>query len=101
MIALTVHLDVHQEKMTEFLAAIEENAKRTFNDEPGCKYFDVTQDAKNPTRFVFYELYEDEAAMQYHRTTPHFFKWREAVDVCVVKGSQVNMVCNRLFHHAG
>lgn len=100
MIALIVNLEVHPERLDQFLNAIRENAEHTFNDEVGCRYFDVTQDTKNPTRFVFYELYDDDAAIDAHRRAPHFAKWREAADVCVVKGSQVNTVCTQLFHHA-
>lgn len=100
MIALIVTLDVYPEHLDQFLAAIKENSERTFTDEPGCVYFDVTQDIKNPTHFVFYELYKDEAAIEAHRAAPHFSKWREAADICVVKGSQVNTFCNQLFHRA-
>lgn len=100
MIALIVTLDVHPERLDEFLAAIKENAERTFTDEPGCRYFDVTQDLRNPTHFMFYELYEDEAAIEAHRAAPHFAKWRQAADACVVKGSQANTFCTQLFHHA-
>jgi quinol monooxygenase YgiN len=100
MIALIVSLDVHPERLDEFLAAIKENAERTFNDEAGCTYFDVTHDIKNPLHFMFYELYEDQAAVDAHRAAPHFAKWREAADRCVVKGSQVNTLCTQLFHHA-
>ena len=100
MIALIVTLNVHAERLDQFLAAIEENARRSFADEPGCRYFDVTQDTKDPLRFIFYELYDDEAAIEAHRKAPHFAKWRAAADVCVVKGSQVNTVCKQLFHQA-
>ena len=100
MIALIVSLDVHPEHLDTFLAAIRENATRTFSDEAGCRYFDVTQDTQNPHHFVFYELYDDEAAVEAHRQAPHFAKWREAADLCVVKGSQVNTLCHQRFHHA-
>jgi len=100
MIALIVTLEVHPDRLAQFLAAIEENAARSFNDEPGCRYFDVTQDTKNPTHFIFYELYDDDAAIEAHRKAPHFAKWREAADVCVVKASQMNTFCKQLFHHA-
>lgn len=100
MIALIVNLEVHAEHLDRFLAAIKENAHCTFNDEAGCRYFDVTQDTTRQTHFIFYELYDDEAAIEAHRKAPHFAKWREAADVCVVKGSQVNTFCNQLFHHA-
>jgi quinol monooxygenase YgiN len=98
MIALIVTLDVDEGRLDEFLSAIEENARWSFVHEPGCKYFDVTQDAARPTHFVFYELYEDEAALAAHRASPHFALWRQAADRCVVKGSQVNTVCRQLFH---
>lgn len=100
MIALIVSLDVYQERIEDFMAAIQDNANRTFNDEPGCRYFDVTQDTKNPAHFVFYELYDNEAAIEAHRKTPHFANWRRAVDACVVRGSQVNTYCKQLIHHA-
>lgn len=99
MIALNVSLEVHAERLEEFLAAIKENAERSFNDEPGCRYFDVTQDVKNPLHFIFYELYEDEAAVEAHRQAPHFAAWRSAAERCVVKGSQVNTLATQLFHH--
>ncbi len=99
MIALIVRLDVQPERLDQFLAAIKENSERTFNDEAGCRYFDVTQDTSNPTQFVFYELYDDETAIEAHRKAPHFAKWREAANVCVVPGSQVNTFCRQLFHH--
>lgn len=100
MIALIVSLEVHAERLEQFLTAIKENATRTFNDEVGCRYFDVTQNKDKPTHFMFYELYDDEAAIDAHRAAPHFAEWRKAADVCVVKGSQVNTFCNQLFHHA-
>lgn len=100
MIALIVTLDVHPERLQQFLAAIEENSTRTFSDEAGCRYFDVTQDTRDPHHFIFYELYDDEAAIEAHRKAPHFAKWRDAAAVCVREGSQVNTLCKQLFHHA-
>jgi quinol monooxygenase YgiN len=100
VIALIVRLDVRPERLDEFLAAIRENARRSFTYEAGCRHFDVAQDLSNPTHFVFYKLYDDDAALDAHRRAPHFARWREAADACVVPGSQVNTVCQRLFHHA-
>ncbi|WP_186156602.1 putative quinol monooxygenase [Burkholderia gladioli] len=100
MLALVVSLKVHEERLDEFLAAIEQNAQSTFSDEAGCRYFDVTRDTKDPLHFLFYELYDDEAAIDAHRAAPHFAKWREAAGRCVVPGSQVNTIAHQLFHHA-
>jgi quinol monooxygenase YgiN len=99
-IALIVSLEIHIEKLDQFLTAIKENATRTFTDEEGCRYFDVTQNKDKPTHFMFYELYDNEEAIATHRTCAHFVEWRKAADVCVVKGSQVNTICHQIFHHA-
>lgn len=99
MIALVVSLRVYEDKLEWFLRAIRENAHRTFTEEAGCRYFDVTQDRGDPLHFVFYELYVDEAALEAHRAAPHFADWRTAAAECVVAGSQVNTLCNQKFHH--
>ena len=99
MIALVVSLQVIEHKLDDFLAAIAENAERSFSDEVGCRYFDVTQDRADPLHFIFYELYRDEAAVEAHRAAPHFADWRKAAADCVVPGSQVNTLCNQKFHH--
>lgn len=100
MIALTVSLQVRPGCRDDFLAAIQAQAERSFADEPGCRYFDVVCDVSDDHHFVFHELYEDEAAVEAHRTTPHFAVWREAAAAYVVPGSQVNTLSRRLFHHS-
>ena len=47
--------------------------------EPGITRFDLLQQVDDPTRFILYEEYVDEAATQAHKTTPHYLTWREAV----------------------
>ena len=90
MIALIVSLDVIPERLDEFVDAIGTNAERSFNNEPGCLGFEVTQDLTDPHHFVFYERYVDEEAVAAHRAAPHFAQWRKAADRCVVPGSQTN-----------
>lgn len=99
MISLTVTLQVREGFLEPFLAAITENALRSFTDEPGCVRFDVNQDEDEPHRFVFYELYEDPDALAAHRTAPHFATWRRAAGQYVVPGSQVNRVGQLLIAH--
>ncbi|MFE7708088.1 putative quinol monooxygenase [Streptomyces sp. NPDC057486] len=100
MIALTVSLQVNPGCRDEFLAAVKENAERSFVDEPGCRYFDVVCDLSDDHHFVFHEIYDDEAAVEAHRAAPHFHDWRAAAAKCVVPGSQVNTLSRRLFHHS-
>lgn len=100
MIALTVSLQVVPGRRDDFLKAIEENAERSFADEPGCRYFDVVCDLEDDHHFVFHEIYDDEAAVEAHRAAPHFKIWRAAAAKYVVPGRQVNTLSRRLFHHS-
>lgn len=85
--SLVVRLRVEPGAREAFLAAIRENAAASIR-EPGCLRFDVLQDADDPDRFAFYELYRDAAAFEHHRSTSHFRRWREAAAACV--DGQVN-----------
>lgn len=100
MISLTVVLEVREGHLDQFLTAITANADRSFHDEPGCLRFDVSQSADDPHKFVFYELYADMDALGEHRRAPHFALWREAADLHVVPGSQINTVSELRFSHS-
>ncbi|MEJ1105497.1 MULTISPECIES: putative quinol monooxygenase [unclassified Kribbella] len=101
MISLSVSLQVVPGHLDDFVEAIRTNAERSFTDEPGCLFFDVSQDLADDHHFTLYELYADEAAVDAHRSAPHFKVWREAVAEHVVPGSQVNTLAGRLFHFEG
>jgi quinol monooxygenase YgiN len=100
VISLTVNLQVRPGHLEQFLEAITENALRSFTEEPGCVYFDVTQDTTDDHHFVFYELYQDAPALDAHRSAPHFATWRQAADRHIVPGSQINVTATRLIHHS-
>lgn len=100
MIALTVSLQVIPGRRDAFLEAIEENARHTVADEPGCRSFEVSCDVDDDHHFLFRELYEDEAAVESHRKTPHYQAWRDTAATCVIPGSQINTLSRRLIHHA-
>ena len=56
-----------------------EDARGSNEDEPGCLRFDVTVDAANPNRFLLFEEFVDEAAVDAHRAAPHFQPIRDGV----------------------
>ena len=90
-VRLFVTLDVHADRLDEFVDAITANAAASLRDEPGCLAFDVHQDVETPTRFYLYEVYADEDAFRIaHRSAPHYARWREAAKRCVVDGSHKN-----------
>jgi quinol monooxygenase YgiN len=71
MFCVTVHFTLKSAHAAEFADAVLDNAGRSLADEPGCRVFDVVQDASG-LQFFLYELYDDEAAFQAHLRMPHF-----------------------------
>ena len=63
----------------KFIEAILLDAKSSVQDEPGCVRFDVIQDEADPNRIYLYEVYKDEDAFEFHKTTPHIKKWMDTV----------------------
>lgn len=75
MIAVFVTVKVKPERLDDFLEAIEEDARGSREDEPGCLRFDVLRDAEDQNTFYFYEIYRDAEAQKAHRTMPHYQGW--------------------------
>ena len=79
MFALFVTIKIKPEFRERYIEAALGDAIGSVRDEPGCLRFDVLQDKNDPNTIYFYEIYVDEAAFQYHTTTPHIKKWRDTV----------------------
>jgi autoinducer 2-degrading protein len=78
MIVYCVTVYVKNEHIDEFIAATVENHEGT-RTEPGNIRFDVLQSAEDAGRFFLYEVYASEDAVNDHKATPHYKKWRETV----------------------
>jgi quinol monooxygenase YgiN len=72
-----VDLDIVPAERDKYMEAIKENAAASVK-EPGCRQFDVHVLASNPNHVFLYEVYDNEAAYQAHRTTDHFKKYAAA-----------------------
>ena len=79
MVVRTIEIQVKAEKVGQFIAATLENHHGSLR-EPGVLRFDVLQSAEDPTRFLLYEAYRDEAATQAHKETPHYLAWKRDVE---------------------
>ncbi len=79
-IAIWVKARVKPEGLQRFLRAIEVDALRSERDEPGCLRFNVLRDADDELTYYFYEVYENEAALEAHRNAPHYAVWSAARD---------------------
>lgn len=40
-------------------------------EEPGCEQYILHRHVKDPTVFLFYEVYKDKEALDFHSKTPH------------------------------
>jgi autoinducer 2-degrading protein len=80
MIAIWVKVRIKPDQRKKFLEAIEVDALGSERDEPGCLRFNVLQDEKGPNVYYFFEVYKDQAALEAHRTMPHYATWRAAAD---------------------
>ncbi len=80
MLAIWVTVRVKPHMRQRFLEAIEVDALGSERDEPGCHRFHVLQDEQDANVYYFYEVYEDQAALETHRTMPHYAVWSAAAD---------------------
>jgi (4S)-4-hydroxy-5-phosphonooxypentane-2,3-dione isomerase len=80
-----VELVIVPSELPKFLELAKGNAAAAMKD-PGVREFNITQLALNPNHVVFYEVYDNEAALTAHRATEHFKQYQAAT---------ANMVADR------
>jgi autoinducer 2-degrading protein len=61
----------HEAEVEEVFSKLTAEARK----EPGCSIFQVHRHKTEPRRYFIYELYKDDAALEFHRTTPHFLQF--------------------------
>jgi (4S)-4-hydroxy-5-phosphonooxypentane-2,3-dione isomerase len=76
MFVTMVYVHVKPDHVGDFIDAIRPNHEGSVR-EPGNLRFDILQSIDDPTRFVAYEAYVDEAAARAHKETPHYLAWRD------------------------
>jgi autoinducer 2-degrading protein len=69
-----IDLDIAPAEIDKFLAAIKENGAASVK-EPGCREFNIMVSATDPNHVFLFEVYDNDAAAQAHRTTEHFKKY--------------------------
>ena len=79
MFIYIVHITVKPEFIEEFKAETLANARGTVS-EPNNYRFDVLQQSDDPAKFVLYEVYADESALEEHRQTAHYARWKSTVE---------------------
>lgn len=73
-----VEVRVIADKVDDFKEACRLNHEAS-TKEPGNRRFDILQSKHDPSHFVLYEAYADEASAAAHKDTQHYLTWRETV----------------------
>ena len=78
-----------------FRRLIDDNARASCRDEPGCRRFDVMELPGDAERIVLYEIYDDRAAFGAHIKTSHFarFNIESAALVADKTVTELDLVC--------
>ncbi len=71
---------ISKENRAEFLSACGEDATSSVRDEPGCRTFEVLTAEDSDGLIVLFEIYDDKAAFDAHRETPHFAAFAKSVE---------------------
>jgi quinol monooxygenase YgiN len=72
MICLAVTFVVKPGNESEAIAIFEEMTEKTLAEEPGCQMYLAHRSPTEPLKFFLYEQYDDQAALDAHRASPHF-----------------------------
>lgn len=86
-----VEMEVRDGLLDRFLPLAVANARTCVADEPGCRQFDVLQVDGAPNRVLLYEVYDDLAAFDAHRTMPHVATFLGTVKPMLVKQSVLRL----------
>ena len=76
MFIAAVHVYIKPDKVDDFKQMIRANHLASVA-EPGCLRFDVAQSKADPTEFLLWEVYVDEDAAVFHKTTAHYLAFKE------------------------
>ncbi len=78
---------VKEDNVEAFKELMVKHSHNSVTKEEGCLGFDCCQDQSDPTRFVLYESYVNEAALDVHRASDHFAWYGEQAKDLVIPGA--------------
>jgi quinol monooxygenase YgiN len=85
MFAIVAEFRIAPDRIRDFAAIIDRQARDSLANEPDCHYFDVCQDEADPGLFLLYEIYTDADAYQAHRLYPHSKAFQGEIKPMVVE----------------
>jgi autoinducer 2-degrading protein len=61
----------HEQEAVELFRPLSEATRA----EPGCRMYQAHRSTTDPRKFFLYEQYDDQAALDAHRASPHFARY--------------------------
>lgn len=83
MITLIMRVRIKADRVDMFTALVTQLTKDVYANEPDCLAFEVRQSEGDPTIFVFFECFRDQAAHKAHPDMPYHKAMSEAGWECV------------------
>ena len=87
---INARIIVKPEAIVEFLALAKTMVGNS-NSEKGCLCYKLYQEVGNPQSFIFYEVYENQDAVNIHNSSTYFKTFIEQVSELVVDQPQVDV----------
>lgn len=78
-------IEVDPAQLEQYNTALKEQMTAAIKNEPGVLTYYAVADKADPSHITILEIYADTAAYQAHRETPHFKKYKAAVQNMVKK----------------
>ena len=93
MIAVRVLVHVKPDTREQFINITKLLVVET-RREPGCLFYGCYQDLTDPDRFMFYEEYADQAAIEAHGAAEHRNRWFGVVGALLAAPMEVRVLEN-------
>ena len=76
-LAIMGRVEVPSERLEDVLALLKAHRDRCLRDEPGTLKFELMRPRDDNTAILLYELYEDDAAFETHRSGASIMRFRK------------------------
>lgn len=92
MIFITAAWKAKAGKESELAKHLKKMVEAVHHAEPNCLQYDLHQGLEDKTRFFFYEKYTDKAAIDFHKSTPHFKELIATTEGLIAEPVQVELL---------
>jgi len=87
---INARISVKTEAIEQFISLAKTMVENS-NTEKGCSIYKLYQEIGNPQSFIFYEVYENQDAVNIHNSSPYFKTFIENISGLGSEKSQVDV----------